>query len=74
MQTEEIVVGTLTIDLQDASSGHLIWRGTGEKEVSDTSKPEKRIRKVNKEVAKIFRNFPSAGVMPMTTTTTMTIR
>ena len=63
MGTEEVIVGTLTIDFRNASSGDLIWRGTGEKEVSDTSKPEKRIRKVNKEVAKIFRKFPGGGTM-----------
>ena len=57
MYMEEVVVGTLTIDVEDASSGDLLWRGTGEKEVSDTSKPEKRIRKVNKEVAKIFQKL-----------------
>jgi Domain of unknown function (DUF4136) len=63
MYMEEVVVGTLTIDVEDASSGDLIWRGTGEKHVSDTSKPEKRTKKVYREVAKIFRNFPAGGAM-----------
>jgi hypothetical protein len=58
MYTEEVVVGTLTIDIEDASTGQLVWRGTGEKSVSNTSKPEKRTKKVNHEVEKIFRNFP----------------
>jgi hypothetical protein len=56
--TEEVVVGTLTVDMQTAANGDLIWRGSAEKTVHDTSKPEKRTKRVNKEVAKIFRNFP----------------
>jgi hypothetical protein len=61
--TEEITVGTLTIDLKNAKDGQLLWRGSGEKSVLDTSKPEKRIKRVNKEVAKIFRHFPPDGTM-----------
>ena len=61
--TEEITVGTLTIDLKDATSGQLLWRGSGEKSVLDTSKPEKRIKRVKREVAKIFRHFPPDGIM-----------
>jgi len=56
--TEEITIGTLTIDLADATNGRLLWRGHSEKTVHETSKPEKRIKRVNKEVAKIFRDFP----------------
>ena len=61
--TEEITVGTLMIDLKDATNGQLLWRGSGEKTVQDTSKPEKRIKRVNREVAKIFRHFPPDGTM-----------
>jgi hypothetical protein len=61
--TEEITVGTLIIDLKDATTGQLVWRGSGEKTVLNTSKPEKRIKRVNKEVAKIFRHFPPDGTM-----------
>jgi hypothetical protein len=60
---EEVTVGTLTIDVKDATNGQLLWRGSGEKTVLDTSKPEKRVKRVNKEVAKIFRHFPPDGVM-----------
>ena len=56
--TREVVIGTLTVDFEDASSGELMWRGTSERRVSNTSKPEKRMKRVNREVAKIFRNFP----------------
>jgi uncharacterized protein DUF4136 len=61
--TEEITVGTLIIDLKNAANGQLLWRGSGEKSVLNTSKPEKRIKRVNKEVAKIFRHFPPDGIV-----------
>ncbi len=61
--TEEITVGTLTVDLKNAKDGQLLWRGSAEKSVTNTSKPEKRIKRVNKEVAKIFRHFPPDGIM-----------
>jgi hypothetical protein len=54
----EIVVGTLTVDLSDAASGQLLWRGTTEKRVHQTSSPERRTRRVNKEVTKVFEDFP----------------
>jgi len=54
----EIVVGTLTVDLNDAATGNLIWRGTTEKRVHQTSSPEHRTRRINKEVTKVFEDFP----------------
>jgi len=57
----EIVVGRLTVDLNDASSGDLIWRGTTEKRVHQTSSPERRLRRIDKEVTKLFDDFPRAG-------------
>jgi uncharacterized protein DUF4136 len=56
--TETLVYGTLIIDIADASNGELIWRGTGEKRVHRSSSPEHRTKRVVREVAKIFRNFP----------------
>jgi uncharacterized protein DUF4136 len=65
--TEEITVGTLMIDMQDAATGELIWRGVGVKEVHPTSKPEKRAKRVAREVAKIFERFPpDSGVFTTT--------
>jgi hypothetical protein len=52
------VVGTLTVDLNDAATGNLIWRGTTEKRVHQTSSPEHRTRRINKEVTKVFEDFP----------------
>jgi hypothetical protein len=50
------LVGTLTVDLFDACNHKVIWQGVGVDTVS--SKPEKRTRENNKQIEKMFRNFP----------------
>jgi uncharacterized protein DUF4136 len=55
---EEKIKGTLTIDMTDADTGELLWRGLGERKVHPTSKPERRAKRINKEVAEIFKKFP----------------
>jgi len=52
--------GVLTVDMLDAKTGELIWRGVENKRVHQTSKPEKRDRRVTEEVADVFKHFPSA--------------
>ena len=48
--------GTLVIDLYDAKTKHLIWRGSVEDMLSD--KAEKNEKKLKKGVAKMFKAFP----------------
>ena len=52
----EYTVGTLVVDIFDAKSKQLVFRGTAQDEVSD--KPEKNIKKVEKASEKMFKNFP----------------
>jgi len=63
VHVRDIVVGTLTIDLTDAASEELMWRGVGVKDVHESSSPSKVDKRVNRAVAKIFKNF-SAHEMP----------
>jgi hypothetical protein len=49
-------VGNLTVDLFDAQSKKLIWRGTASQTLS--SKPEKNDKKVEKAVGEMFGHFP----------------
>jgi hypothetical protein len=51
--------GTLTVDLQDAKSGALLWRGIETKHVHESSKPSKRDKRVNDEVEDVFKHFPT---------------
>ncbi len=63
IQVRDIVVGTLTIEIEDAATGELLWRGVGEKRVHMHSSPEHRDKRVIRGVAKIFKNFPVAGAV-----------
>lgn len=54
--TETYRVGTLVVDLFDASTKHLIWRGSASDTIS--SKSAKNIKELNKGVQKMFENFP----------------
>jgi hypothetical protein len=49
-------VGTLAVDLFDTSSKKLVWQGIGVDELSH--KPEKRTKEYDKQIAKMFREFP----------------
>jgi hypothetical protein len=48
--------GTLLVDMYDAKSKQLIWRGSAEDALSN--KAETNEKNLNKAVAKMFKNFP----------------
>lgn len=50
--------GTLVIDIIDAGTGELLWRGMGSREVFAHSSPEETTRAVNETVTKILAPFP----------------
>ena len=52
----EYRVGTLVVDIFDAKSKKVIFRGVGQDEISD--KPEKNEKKLQKGVEKMFKKFP----------------
>src|SRR5690348_14899016 len=54
--TENYTVGTLVVDLFDASSKKLIWRGAASDTLSDKS--AKNIKNLDKGVQKMFDRFP----------------
>jgi len=58
VRVREILVGTLAIDIVDASRKQVAWRGLGTKEVDTDAKPEKRDETISKAVAKIMKNYP----------------
>jgi hypothetical protein len=57
----EYVVGTLVVDIFDAKTKNLMWRGIAQDELSD--KPEKNIKKVAKASDKMFKDFPPGSVV-----------
>lgn len=58
LAVDRVPVGTLVVDVFDAESGALVWRGL----VSDTlaRDPERAERKTAKAVAKLLARFPPA--------------
>jgi len=50
--------GTLLIDVTEAESGKLVWRGISTQIVSEHSNPEKTTEMVNATVTKILEQFP----------------
>jgi hypothetical protein len=59
---EPIIVGTLVVDISDAETGELMWRGLSERDMHPTSSPEHRLKRINREVSKIFRKYPAGTV------------
>jgi hypothetical protein len=52
-------VGTLVVDLFDANSKQLIWRGSSSDTLSDKS--DKNIKTLDKGVQKMFEHYPPSG-------------
>ena len=52
----EYTVGTLVVDIFDAKSKGLLWRGIAQDELSD--KTDKNIKKLGKASDKMFKDFP----------------
>jgi hypothetical protein len=56
---EDIKVGTLVVDIFDARTKKLIWRGRSTETLS--GKPEKNEKKLEKSVEEMFKHFPPKG-------------
>src|ERR1700758_3109008 len=56
--TETYKVGTLVVDLFDAKTKQLIWRGVSSDTLSNNS--DKNIKNLDKGANKMFRHFPPA--------------
>ena len=57
-RAEEIVVGTLIIDVIDAKTKTIVWRGSATKDIDVNAKPEKRDKNIVKTTEKVFKNYP----------------
>lgn len=59
---DPIVSSTLFVEITSPETGQLLWRGISERNFHPTSSPERRLKRINKEVTKMFRNYPSGTV------------
>ena len=57
-RVDEILIGTLVVDMVDARSRTIVWRGTATKEVDVKASPEKREKNINKAAEKLFKTYP----------------
>jgi len=55
---DEIVVGTIAIDMVDASNKTIVWRGLASGELDPRANPQKREKNIQKAAAKLFKNYP----------------
>ena len=57
-RVDQIVVGTLIVDLVDAANKTIVWRGIATKDLDPNASPEKRDKSINKAAEKLFKNYP----------------
>ena len=50
--------GTLLVDVIEPKSKQLIWRGSGQSRLRQSSSPEERERRVDEAVGEILKSFP----------------
>jgi hypothetical protein len=51
--------GTLIVDIFDAASKQLVWRGTAEGTVDPNASPEQREKRIHDAVSKLLERFPA---------------
>lgn len=57
-RAEEILKGTLLVDIMDTRTQVIVWRGIAAKDINVEAKPEEREKNINKTAAKLFKNYP----------------
>jgi len=55
---QEILVGTLVIDIINAKTNALAWRAMVTNDINPSAKPEQRDKNIAKATQKMFKNYP----------------
>jgi Domain of unknown function (DUF4136) len=55
---DSTVASTLFIDVTSADTSELLWRGIGMRHMHITSSPKDRLERINREVRKVFKDYP----------------
>lgn len=58
-RVDEILIGTLAVDMVDAKTKTIVWRAMASKEIDVKASPEKRDRNITRAVEKLFKNYPA---------------
>jgi hypothetical protein len=57
-RAQPVLVGTLVVDISDARTRAIVWRGLASSDIRPTDKPESRARRIAKAAEKTFKNYP----------------
>ena len=57
-RAEEILTGTLVVDIVDAKTKTIVWRGVASKELDTHASPEKKDKNIQGAARKLFKNYP----------------
>jgi hypothetical protein len=60
-RTQQVVVGTLVVDLTDASTRSIVWRGMAASDLNPAASVDKREKNIIKTAAKLFKNYPPSS-------------
>lgn len=58
IDVESYTTGTLFIDLIDTKKNALVWQGRSSGEFKEEISPEKRKKRIEKSISKLFKNYP----------------
>jgi hypothetical protein len=53
-----VLIGMLVVNLVEADTGAMVWRGMATGDVDANASPEKHDKKIHEVAQKIFRNYP----------------
>jgi hypothetical protein len=56
--TSTIYIGSITVDMYQASAKSLVWRGMASKTLDAKAKPDKQQKNLAKAMKKLFKNYP----------------
>jgi hypothetical protein len=57
-RAEEVLSGSLAVDMVDPRAGSIVWRSVASKIVDVKADPEKRDKNIAKAAEKLFKNYP----------------
>lgn len=57
-RADRITVGSLVVDIVDASVSRIVWRGTASQDLDPRASAEKKDKNISKAVEKMFKNYP----------------
>jgi Domain of unknown function (DUF4136) len=57
-RVEQVPVGALMVELLNAKTKDVLWRGIATKDLDVDASPEKREKNINKAAEKLFKNYP----------------